>query len=453
MTEVVEILVPGFPAVIETVTVGAGPQGPKGDPGEIGPKGDPGTGVTDGDKGDITVSSSGAAWTIDSGVVTYTKIQNVSATDKVLGRASSGAGSIEEMACTAAGRALLDDTDAAAQRTTLGLGTAATSAADAFAVATHNHTGVYQPAGSYVAASDYTGSEVLAKLVTVDGAASGLDADLLDGNHAAAFVLTGDSRLSDARTPTSHDHASNKLTQANTHESADTDSGTIALHHTLGTGANQACAGNDSRLSDARTPTTHTHTGVYEPVLDGSGVLAKLASVDGAGSGLDADLLDGNQAAYFQPADSHLTTLSTDQYVEISTGSADGKFSGFIIAGTAGATLAFGDLIMKDTATAKWRLVDISTAAGSAGDARGLLGMCVLAASADAATKILLHGMIRADAAFPSLTIGSAVYASTAGDITVTMPVTTDYIIRILGFAFTADELWFNPSADYITHV
>ena len=69
-----------------------------------------------------TVATAGLA----DAAVTYAKIQDVSATDKVLGRATAGAGDVEEITCTAAGRALLDDADAAAQRTTLGLGAIAT---------------------------------------------------------------------------------------------------------------------------------------------------------------------------------------------------------------------------------------------------------------------------------------------------------------------------------------
>lgn len=41
------------------------------------------------------------------------------ATDRLLGRSSAGAGAGQEIVCTAAGRALLDDADAAAQRSTL----------------------------------------------------------------------------------------------------------------------------------------------------------------------------------------------------------------------------------------------------------------------------------------------------------------------------------------------
>jgi hypothetical protein len=59
-----------------------------------------GGGVSDGDKVDITVSASGATWTIDNNVVTYAKMQDVTATQRVIGRNSGGAGDPEEVAST-----------------------------------------------------------------------------------------------------------------------------------------------------------------------------------------------------------------------------------------------------------------------------------------------------------------------------------------------------------------
>lgn len=60
---------------------------------------------------------------IDNDAVTYAKLQNVSATDRLLGRSTAGAGDVEEITCTAAARSILDDASVAAIATTLGLGT------------------------------------------------------------------------------------------------------------------------------------------------------------------------------------------------------------------------------------------------------------------------------------------------------------------------------------------
>lgn len=132
--------------------------------------------------------------------------------------------------------------------------------------------------------------------------------------------------------------------------------------------------------------------------------------------------------------------------------SADGKYCGITEAGTAGATLAFGDLVYLQASDSRWELTD-ADAAATAGPVR--IGICVLAAAADGdPTTILTYGKIRADAAFPALTIGAPVYiGTTAGDIQVAQPSGTDDVIRIVGHANTADELFFNPSNDYITHV
>lgn len=146
-------------------------------------------------------------------------------------------------------------------------------------------------------------------------------------------------------------------------------------------------------------------------------------------------------------------TLAENTSVALNpAGSADGKYSGITVTGTGGATIAFGDLVTLDKDDSRWELVDISVAAAATGDARGIIGIAVSTSTDGNPITVLLHGIIRADAAFPTLTIGAAVYASTTGDVVVTQPSTTDHVIRVIGYGLTADEMYFFPENDWITH-
>lgn len=129
--------------------------------------------------------------------------------------------------------------------------------------------------------------------------------------------------------------------------------------------------------------------------------------------------------------------------------SADGKYSGIVEAGTAGATLAFGDLVYFAVADSRWELAD-ADAAATAGPVK--IGICVLAAASDGdPTTILLYGKVRADTAFPALTVGAPAYVSTtAGDIQTSAPTGSADIVRIVGYGNTADELFFCPDVTFI---
>lgn len=128
-------------------------------------------------------------------------------------------------------------------------------------------------------------------------------------------------------------------------------------------------------------------------------------------------------------------------------GSADGKYTGITIAGTGGATIAFGRLVYLKAADSRWWEAD-ADASATAGPV--MMGMTVTSTTAGAAVTVLLVGQIRADASFPALTIGAPVYAGeTAGDIQVAIPTGADNVIRVVGFALTADEIYFNPSQDH----
>lgn len=267
----------------------------------------PGTQGTDGDRGDITVSNGGNTWTIDNGVVTYAKMQATSTGNRILGKAGSLPGLIEEIPCTQAGRDFIAASDVAAQRFILGLGT----------LAQLDSLGNITSTGSI-------GSLAGLPLITTTG---GVVTTGSFGTAAGTFCSGNDARLSDARsTPNSLTFSSagnggssgttfngsvartisyNSVGAASeTHSHGNiTNGGAIGtisgrpiittLNGVLTTGTfgnttGSFCAGDDSRLSDKRlTPNVLTFTNAGGGAATGAtfdGSTARLISYDTIGA-------------------------------------------------------------------------------------------------------------------------------------------------------------------------
>lgn len=99
--------------------------------------------IDEGDTVIYTQLQDGAVTTVKLAdkAVTLAKMADL-AQDTIIGRKTASTGVPEAIACTAAGRALIDDADASAQRTTLGLGTMSTQNANSVAITGGTITGI-----------------------------------------------------------------------------------------------------------------------------------------------------------------------------------------------------------------------------------------------------------------------------------------------------------------------
>ncbi|KKM24065.1 hypothetical protein LCGC14_1608910, partial [marine sediment metagenome] len=128
--------------------------------------------------------------------------------------------------------------------------------------------------------------------------------------------------------------------------------------------------------------------------------------------------------------------------------SADEKWSGIVEIGTMGFGATVGDLIYLAVADTKWELAKADAAVTS----KGKIGICLATVSEDATCNVLLYGKMRS-AAFPAFTVGAPVHisAATAGDIVVAAPTgTTNFVVRIIGYGNTAEDLFFCPDNTYV---
>lgn len=112
----------------------------------------------------------------------------------------------------------------------------------------------------------------------------------------------------------------------------------------------------------------------------------------------------------------------------------------------AGYTAIALDLVYLGSA-GKWLEADASAVA----TAGGMLAMTLEAGTDTNPLKVALPGSYVRDDTW-AWTPGVTLYASeTLGSITTTAPTTADAVVRVIGFALTADIIYFQPSSDHIT--
>lgn len=106
---------------------------------------------------------------------------------------------------------------------------------------------------------------------------------------------------------------------------------------------------------------------------------------------------------------------------------------------TVGESVAFPDLLYLKS-DGKWWKADADAAATMPG-----LRLALETKSADAACRMLVHGRVRDDDW--SWTVGGLIYASTdAGGFTQTAPSGSADMVQVVGIAYHANKMIFNPS-------
>ncbi len=289
-----------------------------------------GGGIDDGDKGDITVSNSGATFTIDSGAVTYAKMGGIS-NNRLMGRISSGSGSPETLTPANVRTIINVEDGATADQTASDIKTllqsdklTASELADEAVtnaklgdLSINNSKVVSDAAIAGTKISPDFGSQNIATTGTIGSSNltitntaplitfndSDNENDFVIGNVNGTFIIQ-DS-----------DAAVNRFTVATGGQT--TISGNLDLGAGLDVTGNISVSGtvdgrdvatDGSKLDGIESGATADQTA--------SEILTLIKTVDGAGSGLDADTLDGVSSANFlrsNTADSMSAKLTLNQ--------------------------------------------------------------------------------------------------------------------------------------------
>jgi hypothetical protein len=131
---------------------------------------------------------------------------------------------------------------------------------------------------------------------------------------------------------------------------------------------------------------------------------------------------------------------------------ADETVSGITATFTAGEDLVRGEVVYFKASDSKMHKA-VATAAGT----MPAVAMAAADVSADATAKFLLFGFLQDNGTFPAYTVGGTLYAPEAETSSQNVPEQTapdsdgDFV-QVLGYAVTANAVFFNPSNDVIEH-
>jgi hypothetical protein len=245
-----------------------------------------GTILTDTATVNLTYNDTTPAVTADviDGSITYAKLQDVSATDRVLGRSTAGAGDVEEITFTSQARQLADDTSFSAMRTTLGLeiGTNVQGAdATLSALAAYNTNGLL----TQTAADTFTGRTITgtSNRITVTNG-NGVSGNPTLDIGTDVLTLTGTQALTNKTlTDSTNNVTANGLRSATTTvgvSAATAPSAGQVLRATSGTAATwqDLSATNVSFTAGGTIAATDAQTAIAEVATDAAAALASHAA-------------------------------------------------------------------------------------------------------------------------------------------------------------------------------